>query len=115
MRIDTHDVAVHTNTAAYTQEVISTGPESPDSPNWSATQHADESGKLESHANTRSTPNVCGEERGDANKSRRPANVSVTSGLSASGIEPRMGDQKGPGTKGRLDTRAHAERCGQLK
>ena len=80
MRIDTHDVAVHANTAAYTQEVISTGPESPDLPNWSAMQHADESGKLESHAN----------------ESRRPADVSVTSGLPASGTEPRMGGPERP-------------------
>ena len=112
MRIDTHDVAVHANMVGYTQEIISTGPESPklpDLPNWSAMQHADESGRLESHANTRLTPTVCGKEDGDANESRKPENVSVALGLSASGTEPRVGTRKAEEPKGRSDTSAHVE------
>ena len=92
MRVDTHGIAIHTNTAGDTQKSISIrteGMKPSDLPTRSTRPCRDGTNGLESHADTQ-TARIHVQDI--ANKSNKPANMSVTQDLPASGAELCMGE-----------------------
>ena len=92
MRVDTHGIAIHVNTAGDTQRRVSTRSENakpPDLPTRSARPCQDGTDGLESHADTQMARIHV---QDIANKSNKPANMSVTRDLPANGAEPCKGE-----------------------
>ena len=91
MRIDTHGVAIHTNTAGDTQKHVSTGPADPkpqDLPIRCTRPCQDGTDGLESYAGMQT---ACVHVQDIAAKSNTSANVSVKSGLPVNGTKPCIG------------------------
>ena len=91
-RVDTQGIAIHANTAGDTQKSISTrteGMKPSDLPTGSTRPCRDGTNGLESHADTQMARIHV---QDIANKSNKPANMSVTQDLPASGTELCMGE-----------------------
>ena len=91
MRVDTHGIAIHANTAGDTQKRVSTrteGTKPPDLPTGCTKPRRDGTDGLESHAHTQ-TARIHVQDVG--NESNEPANTSVTADLPANGAKPCIG------------------------
>ena len=91
MRVDTHGIAIHANTAGHTQRRVSTRPEDmkpPDLPTGCTKLRRDGTDRLESHAGTQTARIHVQDIR---NKSNKSANMSITPDLPARGAEPCIG------------------------